>query len=254
MKRKRIATLMILSMVLIAPQARANLLVFDPINGAYNEIRNALMEIYHLEDIKNAIDQLTQLQSTFSEMKRFNGGVDEIFSRFLGDFKSILYRNNPASLSSMGFNLSVPQMEFYELVNGVTGSGSSNYKNQLDSIFGKDPNSAARPYITQEELAAADGYRWSGEVRRATGQTIAVGEDISVAAQAASPKGAARLTADALGKILVTQAQIQQNQSKLIEIGSVQIEQVSREEKYYERERLRFMEDFNEVVIDMPGR
>lgn len=253
MKKVKIPVLILFLTLVLAAPAKA-LIVYDPINGAYNEIRNALMQIYHIEDIKNAIDQLTQLQSTFNEMKRFNGGMDEIFSLFLGDYKSILYRHNPSSLSSMGFDLSSIQREFYELVNGASGSGSKNYKSHLDTIFGEDPNSKTKPYITQEELFAADGYRWAGDVRQITDQTILAGEDISRAAQTASPKGSARLTADALGKIVVTQAQIQQNQSKLIEIGATQVEQVSREEKYYERERLRFMDDFNGLLDELPAR
>ena len=80
------------------------------------------------------------------------------------------------------------------------------------------------------------------------------GNEISSAAQDASPKGAARLAADALGKILVTQAQMQQNQAKLIELGATQVEQTSREEKYYERERMRFMDDFSQLIDTIPGR
>ncbi len=255
MKKVKITVLVIAIAALTAKPAHADLLVYDPINGIYNEIRNALMEAYHIEDIQNAVNQLTQLQSTFDEMKRFNGGVDEIFSKFLGDFKSILYRYNPSNLSSMGFNLSSLQQEFFELVNGASGSGASqSYKSHLDAIFGEDPNSQTKPYITQEELVAADSYRWASDVKQVTDQTITAGEDISSAAQTASPKGSERLAADALGKIVVTQAQIQQNQSKQIEIGATQVEQVSREEKYYERERLQFMDDFNSLLDEMPVR
>lgn len=254
MKKVKRAVLIIVTATLISQPAHANLLVFDPINGVYNEIRNALMEVYHIEDIKNAIEQLTQIQNTFNEMKRFNGGIDNIFSKLLGDFKSILYTHNPSNLSSMGFNLSSIQQEFYQLVNGSSPGASSSYKSHLDSVFGQDPNSLTKPYITQEELFAADGYRWAADVKQVTEQTISSGEGISSAAQTASPKGAARLSADALGKLLVTQAQIQQNQSKQIEIGATQIEQVSREEKYYERERLSFMTDFNSALDEMPTR
>ncbi len=255
MKKVKIAVLIIVAATLISEPAHADLLVFDPINGIYNEIRNALMEVYHIEDIQNAINQYTQLQSTFNEMKRFNGGIDEIFSKLLGDFKTLLYSNNPSNLSSMGFNLSSLQQEFYQLVNGASGSGASqSYKSHLDAIFGQDPNSQTKPYITQEELFAADSYRWAGDVKQVTDQTITAGQGISSDAQTASPKGSARLAADALGKIVVTQAQIQQNQSKQIEIGATQIEQVSREEKYFERERLSFMTDFNSALDEMPTR
>ena len=254
MKKPAIVASILVLAVLASCPAYADLLVFDPINGAYNELRNALMEAYHIDDIKNALDQLTQLQSTFDEMKRFNGGVDEIFSKLLGDFKSLLYRYNTSNLSSMGFNLSDIQREFYELINGSSPGASPSYKSHLDSIFGQDPNSQTKPYITQEELIAADSYRWAGDVKQVIDQTITAGEDISTAAETASPKGANRLAADALGKIVVTQAQIQQNQSKLIEIGATQVEQVSREEKYYERERISFMDDFNSLLDNMPTR
>ncbi len=253
-RKLKTLTLIFVFVAAISRPAHAELLVYDPINGAYNQIRNALMELYHIEDIKNAIEQLTQLENTFNEMKRVNFGVDEIFARFLGDFKSLLYRNNTSNLSGMGFDLSQIQQEFYQLVNGTSGGASPSYKSHLDSIFGKDPNSQTKPYITQEELFAADSYRWAGDVKQVIDQTITAGEDISNAAQSASPKGSARLTADALGKIIVTQAQIQQNQSKQIEIGATQIEQVSREEKYYERERLGFMDDFNSLLDELPAR
>jgi hypothetical protein len=254
MKKPVIAVFVLVFAMLQAQPAHA-LIVYDPINGAYNEIRNVLMQVYHIEDIKNAIDQLTQLQGTFNEMKRFNSGFDDIFSKLMGDFKNILYRNNSSNLSSMGFNLSGLQTEFYQLINGSSGSGaSSSYKSHLDSIFGKDPNSQTKPYITQEELFAADSYRWASDVKQVTDQTITAGQGISSDAQTASPKGSARLAADALGKIVVTQAQIQQNQSKQIEIGATQVEQISREEKYYERERLGFMDDFNSLLDELPAR
>lgn len=251
-KIKTVVLILVFTMLVVSPAYA--LIVYDPINGAYNQIRNALMQLYHIDELKNAFDQLTELKNTFQEMKRFNGGVDKIFSRVLGDFKSLLYSYNPSNLSSMGFNLSQVQQEFYQLVNGISGSAPSSYKSHLDAIFGQDPGSQTKPYITQEELIAADSYRWAGDVKQIIDQTVTAGEDISTAAQDASPKGASRLAADALGKIVVTQAQIQQNQSKLIEIGATQVEQVSREEKYYERERLRFMDDFNGVLNEIPAR
>ena len=251
-KHKKTAFILVL-LAFLTSSAHA-LIVYDPINGGYNLLRNALMQAYHIEDIKNAIDQLLTLERSFEEMKRFNSGNDEIFSKILGDFKSLLSGHNTFNLSSMGFNLSDIQKEFYELINGSSSTAPVNYKNHLDSIFGKDPNSKTKPYITQEELIAADGYRWAGDVKGIIEKTITAGEDISEAAQSASPKGAERLSADALGKIIVTQAQIQENQSKLIEIGATQVEQVSREEKYYERERLKFMDEFNVALDEMPMR
>ena len=213
----------------LSASAQATTTVFDPVNAVYNQLRNALMQAYHIENIRNALDQIVELQRTFDEIKRFNSGIDEIGSRFLGDFKSLLYRYSSGNLTSLGYQLSQTQRDFYALVNGSSSGGLGDYKRHLETIFGEDPQSATKPYITQEELFAADSYRWASDVKRVIDRTVDAGEDISRASHTASPKGAARLTADALGKIVVTQAQIQQNQSKLIEIGATQIEQVSRE-------------------------
>ncbi len=237
----------------LAASAQA-LIVYDPVNALYNQIRNTLMELYHVEDIKNALDQIFELQRTFNELERFHSGIDEIRSLFLGDYKKLLYRYSSFNLTSLGYELSQSQRDFYALVNGISLGGDSDYRSHLNKIFGEDPGSATKPYITQEEVFAADGYRWASEVRKLVDSTVDAGEDISRAAQTASPKGAARLTADALGKILVTQAQIQQNQSKLIEIGATQIEQTSREEKYYERERIKFMSELNRLIDALPSR
>ncbi len=229
------------------------LIVHDPINAMYNQIRNALMELQHVEVMANALERLATLRKTLEEMIRFHSGFDEIRSLFIGDFKRLLPRFNPNILSNLGYQLSSPQRDFYALIQGSGGS-SFDYRRHLDTIFGEDPRSETKPYITQEELFAADGFRVSGEVRKLVEDTVDAGEDISQAARIASPKGAARLSADAMGKILVAQAQTQQNQAKLIEIGATQIEQVSREEKYYERERLKFMREFNSLLDNLPVR
>jgi len=252
MKKAKTSLIVIILLITLAVSARA-MVVYDPINAAYNEIRNALMTLQHAETIKNAIEQLLEAKKTFEELKRVNAGVDDIIDLFLGDFKSLLYTYNPSGLASLGFNLSQAQTGLYQSVNGASG-GTVNYKGYLDAIFGEDPKSETKPYITQEELFAADGYRWAGDIKQIIDRTIDAGEDISRAAQTSSPKGSARLTADALGKIIVTQAQIQQNQSKLIELGATQIEQSAREEKYYERERIRFMYAFNRLLDEIPSR
>ncbi len=242
---------LITAMILTSAQA---LVVYDPINATYNQIRNALMEVYHLEEMQNAVERLLTLRNTLAELIRFHSGFDEIRSLFIGDYKKLLARFNPSMLSSLGYDLSGVQRDFYALIQGGGSGLGSDYRNNLESVFGEDPRSETKPYITQEEVFAADGFRWSSEVRKAIEETMNAGADISVAAQTASPKGASRLAADALGKILVAEAQNQQNQAKLIEIGATQIEQVSREEKYYERERLRFMREFNALVDTLPSR
>jgi len=230
------------------------LVVYDPVNAMYNQIRNALMEVYHVQDIANAMEQLFELRRTFDEIKRFQSGIDEIKSVVMGDYKRLLNRICPINIDEIGYEISGMQRDFYSLINGSSSGSASDILSRLEAIFGEDPKSPARPYITQEDVIAADAYRWSGEVKRIVEPTIEAGNEISTAAQDASPKGAARLAADALGKILVTQAQMQQNQAKLIEIGATQIEQTSREEKYYERERMRFMDAFGQLVDTLPGR
>jgi len=194
------------------------------------------------------------LRKTFDELKRFQSGVDEIRSIVMGDYKKLLNKISPINIDELGYQLTGIQRDFYSLINGASSGSSSDILSRLEAIFGEDPKSPTKPYITQEEVIAADAYRWSGEVKRIVEPTIDAGNEISNAAQDASPKGAARLAADALGKILVTQAQMQQNQAKLIEIGATQVEQTSREEKYYERERIRFMDDFGQLIDTLPGR
>jgi hypothetical protein len=226
--------------------------VYDPVNAMYNQVRNALLTLYHTEDIQNALSQLIELQKTFNELKRFHDGIDEIRSIFMGDYKTLLYRLGLGSWSGMGYELSGIQSDFLSLLNGSSSGG--NLRSHMETIFGADPQSVTKPYITQEELFAADGFRWASEIRRMVENTVDAGEEISRAAATASPKGAARLSVDALGKILVTQAQIQNNQSKLIENGAAQIEQIVREDKYLERERMRFMQEFDELLDSLPGR
>ncbi len=231
------------------------LVVYDPVNALYNELTNTLLSAQHVQAMASAVERLLTMRQTLEEMLRFHSGFDEIRTLFIGDFKRLLSRFNPNILSNLGYQLSGPQRDFYALVQGSGGSNSSfDYRTHLDTIFGEDPRSVTKPYITQEELFAADGFRMSSEVRNAVEATMTAGEDISQAAQTASPKGAARLSADALGKILVAQAQAQQNQAKLIEIGATQIEQVWRDEKYYERERLKFMREFNSLLDNLPAR
>ena len=228
------------------------LVVYDPVNAMYNQIRNTLMEVYHVEDIKSALDQLFALKATFEEIKRFQSGIDEIRSLVIGDYKTLLNKFRFFSSDTMGFGLTDIQRGFYDLIHG--SSSSLDYQTGLNAVFGENPQSVTKPYITQEEFLAADAYRWSSEVRKNLETTMDAGNAISLDAQSASPKGSARLTADALGKILVAQAQIQANQAKQIEIGATQIEQTSREEKYYERERLKFMDELNDLVSTLPGR
>jgi hypothetical protein len=237
-----------ITMTVLSVSAQAQQVVYDPVNALYNQIRNTLAELYHITDVTNALDQLLQLQKTFDELQRFHSGLDEIRSLFLGEYR----RLGSFNLTSLGYQLTQTQQDFYSLVNG--SSGVLDYRSYLNKIFGEDPQSATKPYITQEEVFAADGFKWASDVRKVIDTTIQAGQDISYSAQTASPKGAARLAADALGKILVTQGQIQQNQAKMIEIGAAQIEQVSREEKSYERERLKFMDEFNQLIEELTSR
>ncbi len=236
------------TMTVLSVSAQAQQVVYDPVNALYNQIRNTLMELYHVADVQNALEQIFQLKQTFDEIQRFHSGIDEIRSLFLGEYQ----RLGTFNLTSLGYQLTQTQQDFYGLVNGF--SGALDYRAYLNKIFGEDPQSATKPYITQEEVFAADGFKWASDVRRVIDTTIQAGQDISYSAQTASPKGAARLAADALGKILVTQGQIQQNQTKLIEIGAAQIEQVSREEKNYERERMKFMDEFDRLVDELVSR
>lgn len=250
-KHTRLIAIFLVAVTLAVPVY--GMTVYDPVNAALNQVRNAIMNTFHLEDIKNALDQIFELRRTFDELKRFHDGIDELRAIFSGDYRQLLSRLGLNGVMDLGYELSSLQRDFLSMLHG-SGGGFSDYRMQMDAIFGEDPKSTTKPYITQEDLFAADGFRWAAEVRKTIETTMNAGEEISRAAQSASPKGAARLSADALGKLLVTEAQIQQNQSKLIEIGATQIEQVVREEKNYERERLKFMRELNQLLDALPAR
>lgn len=251
-RRTRLIALFLVAITLAVPVY--GMTVYDPVNAALNQIRNTLMNTFHLADIKNALDQIFELQRTFEELKRFHDGIDELRAIFSGDYRQLLSRLGLNGITDLGYEISSLQRDFLSMLHGSSSGSFSDYRMQMNAIFGEDPKSTTKPYITQEDLFAADGFRWAAEVRKTIETTMNAGEEISRAASSASPKGAARLSADALGKLLITNAQIQQNQSKLIEIGATQIEQVVREEKDYERERLKFMRELNQLLDALPAR
>ncbi|MDP2643552.1 MAG: hypothetical protein Q8P24_01290, partial [Desulfobacterales bacterium] len=73
--------------------------------------------------------------------------------------------------------------------------------------------------------------------------TRAAARAISEQAKTVSPKGAARLQSQALSHVIELNQQNQEAMAKLIELEATQIEQVSREEKRLERERIKYMDD-----------
>ncbi len=105
-----------------------------------------------------------------------------------------------------------------------------------------------RPYIPFEEMQVVDGYQTAQEIRNAGTMTREAADALSAQAKVASPKGAARLGVEASTKMMLLQQQNHEALAKIIELEATKVEQVSREEKRYERERIQYMNDFSRAV------
>lgn len=226
------------------------LIVHDPINAALDRLRNVLIENQYVQMVRNAVQQIEQLRRLYDEMRRFQSGIDSIIKMDIFDtrlFGGSSYDVTGNSIYDLGYEISSSIREIIGIARGTT-SDYNGIKRALERVFGADPRSSARPYISYQEAQVGDSLAWAGETKRIAQETKLVGRMISDEAYMASPKGAARLTADALGKLLVTQAQIQENQSKSIELEANLLEAQTMDEKRMEEERLKYMKDFQEVL------
>ena len=240
-----------ITMVVLSTPARAQEIVYDPVNAIYNQIRNTLMQVYHVVNVTNAFDQLLQLQQTFQEIQRFNNGIDEVRSFFSGDVLRWLSldKNRPLQSVFNDFGWITPQIELMQ-----TSSSPGDIRYALENITGEIPNSEDRPYIPFEEMHVVEGFQLAQEIRNAGYKTREAAASISEQAKTASPKGAARLQAEALSQVLLLSQQNQETMAKLIELEAVQVEQVSREEKRLETERLKHLDDAQSYLdIAMQG-
>lgn len=233
-------TLTFITVLALSSSAQAQQVVYDPINAIYNQIRNTLMEIYHVADVTNAFDQLFQLQQTFEELQRFHSGIDDIGSFFSGDALKRIYTDGNQALRNVftDFGWITPQIE---LMKSSLNPGDIRFA--LDQITGEIPQSQDRPYIPFEEMHVVEGFQLAQEIRNAGATTRETANSIAEQAKTASPKGAARLQVEALSQVILLNQQSQETMAKMIELQAVQVEQVSRDEKKLESERLKYLDD-----------
>lgn len=243
--QRKIAIIFLTLTLLAAQQGRveAALPTFDAVNAALNEIRNALMQSQFAQDIALAIERLEQLKAAYLELLRFHAGLDDFFEVFIGDPVRTLFRQGRARARDAFLDLGwfTPKIEILD------GAGTPHdIRHSLEEITGPIPDSEARPYIPFEEMQVVDGFHTAQEIRNAGQNTRDAAEQIAQQAKTASPKGAARLGVEAQAQLIQLSQQNQEALAKLIELAATQVEQTSREEKRFERERLRYMEEFRE--------
>ena len=243
--------IILLSLAVLNPVARATgMPVIDAVNAALNELRNALMQSQFVEDMAAAMDRLNQLKAQYLETLRFNSGVDEVLNLLTGDPATSLPNITQGDVSQAFWDFSkvTPHFERIE-----SASGAIEIRESLEAVTGSIPNSEARAYIPFEEMQVVDGFQTAQAIRQAGEETRNTARVISEQAQIASPKGAARLQADALSKMLVLSQEHQEAVAKLIELEATQVEQVSRDEKRLENERTKYMSDAKDYLSGVLG-
>ncbi len=245
MKRKISFLIIFILLTGIFPRpAQAALPTFDAVNAALAELRNAILNSGFIREIEVALQKLEQMKATYQEMLRFHAGLDEIVKVVIGDpLKKVINNNDPLLTGNQTYYSSIPQIRLFDQAKSLDSIASS-----LEEISGPIPESTARPYIPFEEIQAVRGYEFAKQIYAEGDKTREAAETIHFEAQTASPKGAARLTAQATAQLMVLSQENQEAIAKLIELTATQVEQVSREEKRLERERLRYMEDFRDSV------
>ncbi len=239
-KTRLILILLLILLVATGHTAYATMPTFDAVNAFLSELRNSLMQSQFVQDIAVAMDQLERLKAQYQELVRFNSGLDGFLEVFIGDSYRNLSRFGNSSLRDafIDFGGITPSIE-------ILGQTSSprDIRASLEAITGGIPESNERPYIPFEEMQVVEGFQFAQEIRKAGDATRDAAQSISQQAQTASPKGAARLGTEALSKIMILSQQNQEVLAKMLELEAVQVEQVSREEKRLESERLKYLDD-----------
>jgi len=243
--------IILLSLAVLTPVARATgMPVVDAVNAALSELRNILMQSQFAQEMVSAMDRLNQLKAQYLETLRFNSGVDEVLDLLPGDPLRSLPNMNQGDVSRAFWDFSRVTPHFERL---ESASGAIEIRDSLEALTGAIPNSEARAYIPFEEMQVVDGFQTAQAIRQAGEETRNTARVISEQAQIASPKGAARLQADALSKMLVLSQEHQEAVAKLIELEATQVEQVSREEKRLENERTKYMSDAKDYLSGVLG-
>ncbi len=241
MKRTKVVFISLLILMLAASGVtRADLPTIDAVNAALNQLRNALMQSQFAQEIAMATEQISQLQSQYLELLRVHSGFDDIFHALVGDSFKNLFRSGNGSLRDAFTDFGWVTSDV-EILNQA--SGPADIRSSLEAITGKIPASHQRPYIPFEEMQVVEGFQLAQEIRGGSEATRDAASSISQQAQTASPKGAARLNAEALSQVMILSQQQQEALAKLIELEAVQVEQVSREEKRLEWERTKYLDD-----------
>ncbi|MBI4970238.1 MAG: hypothetical protein HZC17_00140 [Candidatus Omnitrophica bacterium] len=245
MKRKISFLIIFVFLLGVFPRpAQSALPTFDAVNAALSELRNTILDSGFVREIELSLEKLEQLKATYQELIRFHAGVDEIVKVVMGDPLKKIIDGKGSLLAASGKSYSsIPQIRLFDEAKTLESIASS-----LEEITGPMPDSKARPYIPFEENQAVRGYEFAKEIYEEGNKTREAAEMINSQAQTASPKGAARLTAQAAAKLMVLGQENQEAIAKLIELSSTQVQQVSREEKRLERERLRYMNEFRESI------
>jgi len=252
MRRKKIIVILtlILLVIVIGSSFASGLPTFDAVNAALNEIRNVLMESQFAQDIALAAERLEQLKAQYLEAIRFNSGFDDFFQVFSGDAIKKLYNSGNNSLQNafVDFGWVSPHVEMIK-----NSSDAGNIRYALEKITGEIPRSEDRPYIPFEEMHVVESFQLAQEIRNAGNETRSAAISIAEQAKTASPKGAARLQTEALSQVMLLTQQNQETMAKLLELEAVQVEQVSRDEKRLENERLKYLDDaenYLETVLE----
>lgn len=247
MRRKLISfvAVILIFACMFSPASQANLPTFDAANAALNEIRNALMQSQFAQDIALAMERLNQFKAQYLETLRFNSGVDDLLDLVNGNpFANI----NPQNQSDV-------QQAFWDFRDVATqsgnierASGAVEIRRSLEAVTGAIPESSVRPYIPFEEMQVVDGFKTAQAIRSAGDDVRNNARIISEQSRSASPKGAARLGADALSRIIVQGQESQEALAKIIELQATQVEQVSRDEKRLESERAKYLNDAKDYL------
>ncbi len=233
-------------LAVLAPASYADLPTFDAANWLLSQFRNALMQSQFAQQIMVILDQLDQLRAQYEEIVRFHAGWDEFFEVFIG--RPVTEARALLSGAYGDFGWITPEIEGLS-----TSAEPADIRASLEQITGEIPQSDVRPYIPFEEMQVVEGFRLAQEIRRAGEETRNAARAITEQARNVSPKGAVKLTAEALSQGIILSQQNQEAIAKLIELQATQVEQTSREEKRLERERLKYMEhakDFLEEVMN----
>ncbi len=249
-KNLRVIVFLVTFFICVVPLSYAALPTFDAVNAALNELRNALMESQFAQEIAVAIEQLSQLKAEYLELIRFHSGLDDFFQVVIGDpFKGPLQGARTRLRDAfIDFGWITPEIE-------ILGSSSApqDIRASLEKVTGEIPDSRERPYIPFEEIQVVEGFQMAQEIRSSGAQTRDAARLISEQAQTASPKGAGRLQAEALSQVMVLSQQNQEAMAKLLELEATQVEQVSRDEKRLETERLKYLEDAGRYLENVLG-